>query len=113
MSRKVKERAFEEEGSAIGHNGDSAAADKKCVEKVAKLEEERRAIAGNIKDILNKHKDAYGTPKQSIRKAVKILAMTEEQFQAKKEIDFQAQAIIQLFVDDASGQYSFLSQDVA
>lgn len=70
-------------------------------------------LAGEIKDILNVHKKAHGTPKQSIRAAVKILQMTEEQYQAKKEIATHTQHIVQLFADDETGQFSFLRQDAA
>jgi hypothetical protein len=69
-------------------------------------------LAGEIKDILNEHKNAHGTPKGAIRKAVKVLAMSEETFQAKKEVEIHSQHIVQLFAEEG-GQYSFLSQDAA
>lgn len=96
----------------IGHNGNSDQADMECVKRVSELEEKRSILAGEIKDILNEHKNAHGTPKGSIRKAVKILNLTEETYQAKKEVEIHAQHIVQLFAEQ-DGQYSFLQQDAA
>jgi uncharacterized protein (UPF0335 family) len=110
--REVKDKAFGEKGAAIGHNTNTDKADKACVKRVSELEAERQVLAGEIKDILNEHKNAHGTPKGSIRKAVKLLDMTAEQFQAKKEVDNRAIKIVQLFVEP-DGQYSWLKEGEA
>jgi len=109
--REVKEKAFAEKGAAtVGHNKvDIDKADKACVKRVAELEHKRQVLSGEIKDILNEHKNAWGTPKGSIRKAVKVLDMTEEQFQAKNEVERHANHIVQLFAEK-NGQYSFLKK---
>lgn len=100
MSRKVKDRAFGEEGSAIGHNDPINAKNlQEHVLYVAKKEAEKRKIDGQIKDRLHDAKNE-GFLKTSIRKAVKILNMTEEQLQAKKEID------------DATEYYTDLCKDL-
>lgn len=106
MGRKSKD----EETAGVGHNqGEQDKADMAVVEKVKDIEAKRTKLAGDIKDFLNKHKNDYGTPKGSIRQAVKLLNISEEQYQAKKEVAIQAQRIVQLFVD-TDGQYSFLDQ---
>ena len=100
MGRKVKERAFAEEESAIGHNDPINAKNlQEHVSYVAKKEAEKRKIDGQIKDRLSDAKNE-GFLKTSIRKAVKILNMTEEQLQAKKEID------------DATEYYTDLCKDL-
>lgn len=82
------------------------------IKHVAELENKRTILAGEIKDILNEHKESHGTPKGAIRKAVKLLAMTEETYQAKKEVEVHAQHIVQLFAE-GDGQYSFLRNEAA
>jgi seryl-tRNA synthetase len=95
----------------IGHNvGEVDKADVETTKHVRELEHKRTVLAEEIKDILNTHKKKYGTPKGSIRSAVKKLDMTKEQYQAKKEVEIQAQRIIELFVEK-DGQLSFLSQN--
>lgn len=100
MGRKVKDSAFAEEGSAIGHNNPINAKNlQEHVIYVAKKEAEKRKIDGQIKDRLGNAKNE-GFLKTSIRKAVKILNMSEEQIQAKKEID------------DATEYYTDLCRDL-
>lgn len=97
--RKVKEDAFTEEGSALGHN--SGANDKNLiahVEFVAREMDKIDAIRGKIKDRLDKAK-TDGFLKTSIRNAIKVLRMTEEQIQAKEEIDSETARITELCAD--------------
>lgn len=111
MGRKVKDKAFDD--GQIGHNGNTDVADKETVKRIAELEEKRMALAGEIKDILNEHKAAHGTPKASIRAAVRILQMTAEQYQAKKEIATHTHHIVQLIANEDTGQFSFLKEEAA
>ena len=111
MGRKVKDKAFDD--GQIGHNGNTDVADMEVTRQVKELEEKRMALAGEIKDILNEHKAAHGTPKASIRAAVKILQMTEEAYQAKKEIATHTQHIVQLFANEDTSQFSFLKEEAA
>ena len=104
-------KKHDDEPAGQGHNQtETDKADRACVEKVREIEAKRTKLAGDVKDILAKHKNDYGTPKGSIRKAVKLLNRTPEEHQAKKEVDDVAQRIVNLFVDDG-GQYSFLSPE--
>lgn len=96
----------------VGHNGNIDEADMEVTKEVRELEEKRTMLAGEIKDILNLHKKVYGTPKASIRKAVKLLNLAVEQYQAKKEVEIHTKHIVQLFADE-DGQYSFLGDEVA
>jgi uncharacterized protein (UPF0335 family) len=68
------------------------------VEKVAKKENSIDGIRGELKDILNEAKNA-GFLKTSIRKAVRKLRMTQEQIQAKTEVDEAAEQYFNLCKD--------------
>jgi len=109
MARKNK--AFEEEGSAaqVGHNSQvKDALTIKVAEEIMELNSKMADIRGKIKDKLNYAKE-NGILKTSVKDAVKILGMTEEQYQAKKEVEAETRRIVQLFVEQ-DGQYSFLNQ---
>lgn len=113
MGRKVKERAFEEEGSAIGHNsGDTDRADMETTRQVKELEHKKEIINGQIKDILVAHKKKYGTPRGSIRYAVKELNQTPEKAQSDKEVTQHGKHIVQLFAN-SDGQYSWMKEHEA
>lgn len=74
----------------IGDNSDA-----RVQEYVKFVTEKKRKIAalnGEIKDKLNEAK-GEGFSKMAIRGAVKVLEMTEEQKQAKKEVDSAILAI--------------------
>lgn len=97
MARKNK--AFEEEGSALGHN--SGANDKLLVAHVTKIAQTMNAIEelrGEIKDELNLAK-SNGFLKMAVKKAIKVLRMTEEQKQSEEEITSEAMRITALCAD--------------
>lgn len=79
-----------------GDNSDEALKDyvTRFAAHVAKVEE----LRGEGKEILSEAKDA-GFSKMAIRKAVKILRMTEEQDQVRKEVDQQVRHITELCGD--------------
>lgn len=108
MARKKRD----EEPEGQGHNAtETDRADKACVEKVREIEAKRTKLAGDVKDILAKHKNDFGTPKGSIRKAVKLLNRTPEEHQAKKEVDNRAEDIVQRLFVEPGGQFSFLDPE--
>ena len=95
----------------LGHNSANMdKADMDCVKDIMALKSKIADLNGKIKDRLNDHKNTHGTPKGAIRKVIKELSLTEEQYQAKKEIEAHSQHIIQLFANN-DGQYSFLKND--
>jgi uncharacterized protein (UPF0335 family) len=71
---------------------------KKYVQNVARWKNEISEISGKIKDELNSAKQD-GFLKTSIHNAVKNLRMSEDQRQARDEIDSETQRITELCAD--------------
>lgn len=85
--------------AALGHNSEkSNELLKEYVEKVAKKTRSMKAISGDIKEILNDAK-ADGFLETSIKDAVKILEMTDDQIQSAKEVDSETKRITKLCAD--------------
>lgn len=95
MGRPKKIVDFSEPRST-GDNSEEALRD--FVSRYANLQNQIVDLRGDQKEILTEAKDC-GHSKMAIRKAVKILQMSEEQVQAHKEIDDQVQRITEACAD--------------
>ncbi len=69
----------------IGHNAISTERLRSFVKRVQKLEEEKKAIADDIKEIYAEAKRAGYCPK-TLRKAVRLLAMDEQKRREETEM---------------------------
>jgi uncharacterized protein (UPF0335 family) len=82
--------------------GDNLPIDTKLLQEhvvyIAKKMDEQDQISGKMKDRLRAAKDD-GFSKMAIRKAAKLLRMTEEQRQAKKEVETQTEYYTDLCAD--------------
>jgi uncharacterized protein (UPF0335 family) len=96
MSKKTGADAVQ--ANAMGHNRPTDAITRKYVTTIAKLEDEITALRGKIKLELNEAK-SDGLLKTAIKGAVKNLRMTEDQRQAKNEVDLETQRITALCAD--------------
>lgn len=79
-----------------GHNNDELVKD--YVKKLCNIRARQVALRGEEKDLLNKAK-ADNILKTSLKNAVKELAMTPEQTQAKAEVDDETKRITALCKD--------------
>lgn len=80
------ERAAPPDRSPSEPLGDNAAAELRAfVERVERLEEEKRALGDDVKEVLGEAK-ATGLDAKTIRKVVKIRAMDRDKRREEKEI---------------------------
>lgn len=92
------------EKAAIGHNSKEINKQKdentkKTVQEVAKRVAKIKGLNAEIKDLLNDAKKNNGDLKTAIRATVANLNMTEDQQQAKNEIDLETQRVTSLCKD--------------
>lgn len=102
-----KNKAFEEQGAALGHNkGPGQEEQYKITVKVFELMGKKKKIDDEIKELLNKGKDA-GFLKTPIRKVASEMHKAEDAMQAKREVERETQRL-RAYVADKDGQYDFL-----
>lgn len=96
MKKVTNIKEMHENAIGGGHNSDELL--KKYVVNIAQYEDQMMVIRGKIKAELQSAKDD-GFLKMAIRKAVKSLTMTEEQRQAKQEVEIETRRITELCRD--------------
>lgn len=98
MPRMKKLGADAVQANAMGHNSITDETRRSHLEYIAKKMIAIQGINGDIKDRLRKAKDD-GMKKMSLRKAAKMLMMSEEQRQAQEEVKHEADILYDLGAD--------------
>lgn len=94
MKRISTVKELQENAMRGGHNSNQLM--RSTLEKYARIQDKIDGLRGEQKAVLSEGKEG-GVLKTAVRKAYKIMAMSEEQLQAKEEIDEQTKEITDLF----------------